>query len=97
MKYCIVDAGYKTPAIAKMLIDDGVVPVFPYKRPMTKDGFSENMSMCMTNTMMHTFVRVIISCTIAPPIEMGIGSTKVAAKFVRDVNTCLGVQQAKIM
>ena len=23
MKYCIVDAGYKTPAIAKMLIDDG--------------------------------------------------------------------------
>ena len=39
MKYCIVDAGYKTPAIAKMLIDDGVTPVFPYKRPMTKDGF----------------------------------------------------------
>ena len=39
MKYCIVDAGYKTPAIAKMLLDDGVQPVFPYKRPMTKDGF----------------------------------------------------------
>ena len=39
MKYCIVDAGYKTPAIAKMLIDDGVTPVFPYKRSMTKDGF----------------------------------------------------------
>lgn len=39
MKYCIVDAGYKTPAIAKMLIDDGVTPIFPYKRPMTKDGF----------------------------------------------------------
>ena len=40
--------------------------------------FSENMSMCMMNTMMHTFVRVIISCTTAPPIEMGIGSTKAA-------------------
>ena len=39
MKYCVVDAGYKTPAIAKLLIDDGVKPVFPYKRPMTKDGF----------------------------------------------------------
>ena len=39
MKYCIVDAGYKTPAIAKLLIDDGVNPVFPYKRPMTKAGF----------------------------------------------------------
>ncbi len=39
MEYCIVDAGYKTPAIAKMLLDDGVKPVFPYKRPMTKDGY----------------------------------------------------------
>ena len=39
MEYCIVDAGYKTPAIAKMLLDDGVKPVFPYKRPMTKAGF----------------------------------------------------------
>ena len=35
----IADAGYKTPAIAKLLIDDGVTPIFPYKRPMTKDGF----------------------------------------------------------
>lgn len=35
----IVDAGYKTPAIAKLLLDDGVNPLFPYKRPMTKDGF----------------------------------------------------------
>ncbi len=39
MEKCIVDAGYKTPAIAKLLLDDGVKPVFPYKRPMTKDGF----------------------------------------------------------
>lgn len=35
----IADAGYKTPAIAKMLIDDGIEPIFPYKRPMTKKGF----------------------------------------------------------
>ena len=39
MEKCIVDAGYKTPAIAKLLLDDGVKPVFPYKRPMTKEGF----------------------------------------------------------
>ena len=38
-KKIIADAGYKTPAIAKMLIDDGIDPVFPYKRPMTKDGY----------------------------------------------------------
>lgn len=35
----VMDAGYKTPAIAKMLIDDGIKPLLPYKRPMTKDGF----------------------------------------------------------
>ena len=35
----IADAGYKTPAIAKLLIDDGIRPLFPYKSPMTKDGF----------------------------------------------------------
>ena len=35
----IADAGYKTPAIAHLLLEDGVQPLFPYKRPMTKDGF----------------------------------------------------------
>ena len=38
-EYLIADAGYKTPAIAKQLIDDDVNPVFPYKRPMTKKGY----------------------------------------------------------
>ena len=38
-KHLVADAGYKTPAIAKQLIDDGVDPVFPYKRPMTKKDF----------------------------------------------------------
>lgn len=35
----VMDAGYKTPAIAKLLIDDGVTPVLPYTRPKTKEGF----------------------------------------------------------
>jgi len=35
----VVDAGYKTPAIAKLIFDEGIKPLFPYKRPMTKDGF----------------------------------------------------------
>jgi hypothetical protein len=39
LKTVILDAGYKTPAIAKLLLDDEVQPLFPYKRPMTKDGF----------------------------------------------------------
>ena len=39
IKTLIADSGYKTPAIAKILIDDGIKPLFPYKRPMTKEGF----------------------------------------------------------
>lgn len=35
----IADSGYQTPAIAKLLLDDGIKPLFPYKRPMTKQGF----------------------------------------------------------
>ena len=39
MEMMVLDAGYKTPAIARELIKDGIQPLFPYKRPMTKDGF----------------------------------------------------------
>lgn len=35
----VVDAGYKNPAIAKLCYDNNIQPLFPYKRPMTKDGF----------------------------------------------------------
>lgn len=35
--YLIADAGYKTPAIAKMLIDDHILPVTPYTRPKSKE------------------------------------------------------------
>lgn len=39
IKTMVMDAGYKSPAIAKRLIDEDVTPLFPYKRPMTKKGF----------------------------------------------------------
>lgn len=35
----IADAGYRTPAIARRLLLDGIEPLFPYKRPMTKEGY----------------------------------------------------------
>ena len=38
-KMVVVDAGYKTPAIAKKIFDDNIEPLFPYKRPMTKKEF----------------------------------------------------------
>lgn len=34
-----LDAGYKTPAIAKEIIESGIKPQMPYKRPMSKKGF----------------------------------------------------------
>ena len=39
IKTLVADAGYKTPAIAKLLLDDGIRPLLPYKAPMTKEGF----------------------------------------------------------
>lgn len=39
IKTMIADARYKTPAIAKLLIDAVISPLLPYKRPMTKKGF----------------------------------------------------------
>jgi transposase len=34
-----VDAGYKTPYIAKYITDKEIRPIMPYTRPKTKDGF----------------------------------------------------------
>lgn len=39
IKTLIMDSGYRTPRIAKLLIDDGIRPLFPYKSPMTKKGY----------------------------------------------------------
>lgn len=51
----IADAGYKVPAIAKLLLDDGVIPVFPYKRPMTKAEFFRNTNTFMMSLMTATY------------------------------------------
>ena len=34
-----IDAGYITPYICKTILDDGIIPAIPYKRPMTKKEF----------------------------------------------------------
>ena len=39
IKNVVVDAGYKTPAVARLIIESEKTPIMPYKRPMTKDGF----------------------------------------------------------
>jgi len=40
MKWKIIaDSGYKTPSIAKFLLEKGITPVFPYTRPRGKKNF----------------------------------------------------------
>ena len=39
IKTVVADLGYKTPAIARLLLNDGITPILPYKCPMTKEGF----------------------------------------------------------
>lgn len=43
VRYCVMDAGYKTPAIVRAVLKEGKVPVLPYKRPMTKKGFFKKL------------------------------------------------------
>lgn len=38
-EFMVMDAGYKTPAIAKLLLDDSITPVMPYKRVHTPEGY----------------------------------------------------------
>lgn len=39
VKAVVVDAGYKTPGICREIVQAGKLPVMPYKRPMTKEGY----------------------------------------------------------
>ncbi len=39
IEHVVLDAGFKTPAIAREILEDKRIPVMPYKRPMTKDGY----------------------------------------------------------
>lgn len=43
-KFVAVDAGYKTPYICKCLLEQGIEPAMPYKRPMTKSGFMKKLA-----------------------------------------------------
>ena len=68
----VMDAGYKTPAIAKQIIDDGYIPLFPY----TKQVSSTGMSMYMMNTMTATSALRIRCLTIQRQTEADTGSIK---------------------
>ncbi len=41
-QFLIADSGYKTPSIAKFLLDKAITPVFPYTRPKGKKGMLQS-------------------------------------------------------
>lgn len=60
-KAVVADAAYKTPAIAKFLLENKMTTALPYTRPRRKDGFFKNMTMYMTNTSTVTSVQLVRS------------------------------------
>lgn len=55
-----MDAGYKTPAIARMLIKDGILPVLPYTAPRKKQMLKVRYikeTLFMMNTTIATYVQ----------------------------------------
>ena len=89
----IADAGYRTPAIARRLLLDGIEPLFPYKRPMTKEGYFRK----------HEYVydaifALKIKCfLIAQQIGMAIVNTKAVDIFAVIVPRNLDAQKVKSM
>ena len=53
----VADAGYKTPAIAHRLLEDGIQPLFRIPVPRPKKAFSKNTPSHMMNTMIVIYVR----------------------------------------
>ena len=39
VSHLVADSAYKTPAILRQLFYDDIIPVMPYTRPKTKDGY----------------------------------------------------------
>ena len=56
----VADAGYKIPYLAKLIIDSGRIPVFPYMRLWARTNFSDPVNTSMTNTMIAFFVPKIM-------------------------------------
>ena len=57
IKALVADAGYKTPWISKRILDDGRIPVLPYKRPRARKAFSRRTNMFMMNTLIALSAR----------------------------------------
>ena len=93
----VADAGYKTPAIAHRLLEDGIQPLFRIPVPRPKKAFSGNTNSHMMNTMIVIYVREHIYCHTVQQTEVDIKSIKAAVNIVLDANIFQNAQKVRIM
>ena len=56
-EFIIADSGYKTPSIAKFLLEKEITPVFPYTRPRVREAFYVLKTLSMTSILTAIFVQ----------------------------------------
>lgn len=81
--FLIADSGYKTPSIAKFLLDKNITPVFPYTRPKSIKG-----NLCPKDFVYDAYFDCYLCSenkvlTYPPQDEMVIVNTRVTQRFVR--------------
>ena len=77
-----VDAGYKTPYIAKFLLDQEIRPVMPYTRPRTKAGYLKRMNTYMTHILIVTFAQTGKFFLIVQRLERDISNMRPIQRYV---------------
>ena len=56
-EFIIANSGYKTPSIAKFLLEKEITPVFPYTRPRVREAFYVLKTLSMTSILTAIFVQ----------------------------------------
>ena len=56
-EFIIADSGYKTPSIAKFLLEKEITPGFPYTRPRVREAFYVLKTLSMTSILTAIFVQ----------------------------------------
>ena len=92
----VADAGYRTPAIAHELLEDGVEPLFPYKRANDeRRNFSVNTSMYMMRRMIVTYARENQILSYRTTNRDGSKNTTVVENYVPIAQVSINVRKAK--
>ena len=96
VKFVMMDAGYKTPWIAKKVLEDSRIPILPYTR---YKGKKISLSLGILLTLQQQTVLPVpegMNCDIRPQAKKGNGLTAVLPKSAKTVPAELFVAQMKV-